>query len=238
MNLVSQLKVKIFADGADKKGLLDLYKNPHIKGFTTNPSLIRKAGVTDYESFAKDIIQHIPDRSLSFEVFADSITEMERQALKIKNWGEQVYVKIPIINTQRNSTLSLVKKLSEQNVKINLTAVFTKEQITEAVEALKSTPGAYISIFAGRIADAGQDPAPIVAHAVSLAKPYRNIEILWASTREVFNIFEADRLGVHIITVPHNILQKLSGVGTSLEDLTLDTVKTFYKDSTEAGYSL
>ena len=238
MPSLSKLKIHLYADGANKADMLALYKNPLIKGFTTNPSLVRKAGVTDYEGFAKDILKSISDRPISFEVFADEFSEMERQAIKIKAWGPNVYVKIPVMNTKKQTTYELIATLTKAGVKLNVTALFTVNQVKEVVAALKGTPGAVVSVFAGRIADAGVNPSPIMKESLKLMAHDRKMELLWASTREIYNIFEAEECGTHIITVPHSILNKLDSVGTDLEAYSHDTVKMFYKDATEAGFKL
>ena len=238
MKKISELKVKIFADGADKEGMLKMYRQSYIKGFTTNPTLMRKAGVSDYKVFAMDIIQAIPDRPISFEVFSDEFDEMEEQALKIAGWGENVYVKIPITNTKGESSSNLVKKLSGAGVKLNVTAMMTLSQVEETVSVLNGDVPAYISVFAGRIADSGRDPVPVMAEAVKLCSAYPKKELIWASPRELLNIFQADAIGCHIITVSNEILKKLILVGKDLHEFSLDTVKMFYKDAKHAGYSL
>jgi len=235
---LTELKVHIYADGADKDGMLALYKNEHIKGFTTNPTLMNKAGVKDYRAFAKDILSVITDRSISFEVFTDDVAEMERQALEIKTWGKNVYVKIPITNTKSESCLPLVKKLSSQGVQLNVTAMLTVEQCEGACNAVKGGAPAIISVFAGRIADTGRDPIPLMKKCAAICRKVPTAALLWASTRELVNIFQADAVGCKIVTVPHDILKKLPGVGRDLTDLSLDTVKQFYKDATAAGYKL
>jgi transaldolase len=189
---LADLKVKLFADGADRAGILRMYANPLIRGFTTNPTLMRKAGITDYEAFAKDIVSAVPDRPISFEVFADEFAEMERQALKISRWGENVYTKIPVTNTRRESSLDLVCRLARQGVKLNVTALMALHQVEEVGAALAGGPPAYVSMFAGRIADTGRDPVPIMAEAVDILRRYSNVELIWASPRELLNIFQAD----------------------------------------------
>jgi len=238
MKKLSDLKIKIFADGADKKGMIELYKKPYIKGFTTNPTLMRKAGVRDYREFAREILKIIPDRPISFEVLADDFENMEKQALEINTWGKNVYVKIPVTNTKKESTYDLMKRLTEKGVKLNLTAIMTVEQVRNVVEAVKDTPSAFVSVFAGRIADTGRDPIPIMKECLEIMKPYKNIELLWASPRELFNIFQADEIGVHIITVTYDILAKMNMIGRSLDDLSLETVRMFYSDACKAGYKL
>jgi transaldolase len=238
MKRIEELKIKIFADGADKDGMLEMYTLPWIKGFTTNPTLMRKAGISDYESFAMDIIQAIPDRPISFEVFSDDFNEMERQALKISKWGENVYVKIPVTNTKGESSLGLVARLAKAGVKVNVTAIMPLIQVKDMVRVLADGPSAYVSVFAGRIADTGRDPVPFMAEAVEACSDYSNIELIWASPRELLNIFQADAIGCHIITVTNDTLKKLSLIGKDLHEFSLDTVKMFYKDAFKAGYNL
>jgi transaldolase len=238
MKKLPELQIKIFADGADKEGMLEMYRQPYIKGFTTNPTLMRKAGVSDYEVFAKDIIQAIPDRPISFEVFSDDFIEMERQALKISEWGENVYVKIPVTNTRGESAVELVGRLAGAGVKMNVTAMMPLSQVRDAAKVLAGGPPSYLSVFAGRIADSGRDPVPVMAEAVEICADYPNIELIWASPRELLNIFQADAIGCHIITVTNNVLNKLSLIGKDLNEYSLETVKMFYDDALEAGYKL
>lgn len=238
MKRLDNLKVKIFADGADKAGMLEMYKQPYIKGFTTNPTLMHKAGISDYEAFAMDILPAIPDRSISFEVFSDDFSEMERQALKIAGWGENVYVKIPVTNTKGESSLDLVGRLADAGVKVNVTAMMPLSQVRDIVNALAGGPPAYVSVFAGRIADSGRDPVPLMTAAVEICSLSPNIELIWASPRELLNIFQADTIGCHIITVTNDILKKLCLVGMNLNEYSLDTVKMFRDDAVKAGYSL
>jgi transaldolase len=239
METLSKLKVKIFADGADKSGMLEMYEKPYIKGLTTNPTLMRKAGISDYEAFARDVLQAIPDRPISFEVLSDDFEEMEIQALKIARWGENVYVKIPVTNTKGESSVKVVRNLAEAGVKVNVTAMTTLSQVQEiGSKALADGPPSYISVFAGRIADTGCDPVPIMATAVEMCSVYPNIELIWASPRELLNIFQADAIGCHIITVTNDILKKLSLVGKDLNEFSLDTVNMFFNDAVKAGYSL
>ena len=235
---VKDLKVKLFADGAERSGILKMYENPLIRGFTTNPTLMRKAGITDYEAFAKDIVSAVPDRPLSLEVFADEFDEMERQALKISHWGDHVYTKIPVTNTRRESSLDLICRLARQGVKLNVTAMMTLEQVRDVSAALAGGPPAYVSVFAGRIADTGRDPVPMMAEAVALLQPYPNIELIWASPRELLNIFQADSVGCHIITATNDLLNKLALVGKDLDDYSLETVEMFHRDATHAGFTL
>jgi transaldolase len=238
MTILSTLTVKIFADGADKAGMLEMYNNLLIKGFTTNPTLMRKAGVDDYKAFAQDIVKAIPDRPISLEVFSDEFDDMERQALKISSWGENINIKIPVMNTRRQPSYDLVRKLSQAGVKLNVTAMMTLEQVREVSAALADAPHAYVSVFAGRIADTGRDPVPLMAAAVELLRPYPQLELIWASPRELLNIFQADAIGCHVITVTNDVLKKMSLVGKDLDDFSLDTVKMFYDDAQKAGYKL
>lgn len=238
MKKVEDLKVKIFADGADKAGMLDMYGKPFIKGFTTNPTLMRKAGIRDYRSFAKEILQAIPDRPISFEVFSDDFHEMDRQAREIASWGEHVYVKIPVMNTKAESSLNLVGALAKAGVKLNVTAMMTLDQVRDMADVLAGGPPAYVSVFAGRVADSGRDPLPIMTEAVRMISSHPNIELIWASPRELLNIFQADDIGCQVITVTNDILKKLSLVGKDLTDFSLDTVKMFRDDAVNAGYQL
>ncbi len=235
---VEQFNVKIFADGADKNGMLEMYAKPYIKGFTTNPTLMRVAGITDYKTFALDVLQAIPDMPISFEVFSDEFGDMERQALEIRSWGENVYVKIPVTNTKQQPAYDLIGRLAQADVKLNVTALMTLEQVRYVSEAIADGPSSYISLFAGRIADTGHDPLPMVAAAVELLRPYPNQELIWASPRELLNIFQADAVGCHIITVTNNILKKLQLLGKDLNEYSLDTVKMFYNDAQQAGYDI
>ena len=238
MKTVSDLKVAIFADGAEKAGMLEMYAKPYIKGFTTNPTLMRKAGVSDYESFVREILQEIPDRPISFEVFADDFAEMARQARKIATWGKNIRVKIPITNTRRESAVSLCERLTQEGIPLNVTALFTLEQVQAVVDAVKGGAPTYASVFAGRIADTGTDPVPLMAEAVRRLAPAANTELIWASPRELLNIFQADAIGCHVITVTNDILKKLTLVGKDLDDYSLDTVEMFYEDGRAAGYVL
>jgi transaldolase len=228
---VTELKIKIFADGADKAAMLDLYRNPLVRGFTTNPTLMRKAGVRDYVSFAKDILRAIPDRPISFEVFADDFPEMERQAKEIAAWGPNVYVKIPVTNTRRESSCDLARKLSRQGVKLNVTAILTVEQVRDVCAALTGGVPSYVSVFAGRIADTGRDPVPLMAEAVEMVNGVPGCELIWASPRELLNIFHAESVGCHIITVTSDVLKKLDLIGKDLTEYSLETVKMFHDDA-------
>ena len=238
MKKIEELRVKIFADGADKSGMLEMYEKPFIKGLTTNPTLMKKAGITDYRLFCQDISSSIKDKPLSFEVFSDDFDEMEDQALEIASWGENVYVKIPITNTKRENCFSLVKKLSDQKVKLNVTALTTLDQVRNLAHALNPNVPSYVSVFAGRIADTGCDPVPLMAAAVDMLRIAPSAELIWVSPRELLNIFQADQIGCHVITVTNDILRKLSLVGYDLGEYSLDTVKMFHADAMAAGYKL
>jgi transaldolase len=233
-----KLKVKIFADGADKAALLELYKDPVIQGFTTNPTLMRKAGVSDYEAFARDVLREVKDRPISFEVFSDEFAEMETQAMKLASWGQNVYVKIPVTNTRGESSAALIRRLAGRGVKVNATAILTLAQVQEIARSLAGGPPSIISVFAGRIADTGVDPLPIMKAALETIAPYPNIEIIWASPREVLNIVQADQIGCHIITVTGDLLKKLPVLGRGLDEMSLDTVRMFHRDAAAAGYTL
>jgi transaldolase len=238
MKAIEELKTKIFADGADKAAMLEMYRNPLIKGFTTNPTLLRKAGVADYQAFALDILKAIPDRPISFEVFSDEFSEMETQARKIAGWGKNVYVKIPVTNTRKESSINLIRNLVRSGVKLNVTAMMPLDQVRDVALVLGGGPPANISVFAGRIADTGRDPVPLMAAAVELLRPYPNIELIWASPRELLNIFQANDIGCQIITVTNDILKKLLLVGKDLHEYSLETVKMFREDAVKAGYAL
>ena len=238
MKRIDELSVKIFADGADLAGMLALYRQPYIKGFTTNPTLMRKAGITDYRGFAKEVLAAIPDRPISFEVFSDEFPEMERQAREIASWGENVYVKIPVTNTRGDSACDLVRRLSHAGVKLNVTALLSLAQVRDVVAAVTGGAPSCISVFAGRVADTGYDPVPLMTAAVEMLRMAPDAELIWASPRELLNIFQADAIGCHIITVTHDILKKLSNVGRGLEDYSLDTVKMFHSDAAHAGFVL
>jgi transaldolase len=235
---VQQLKVKLFADGADIEGIRNLARQPHIKGFTTNPTLMRQAGVTDYEAFAHEALGVVHGLPVSFEVFSDDFDEMYSQAVYIAGWGENVYVKIPITNTEGASSIPLVRALAREGVKVNVTAILTAKQIEESVEAVAGGPPAYISVFAGRIADTGRDPVPMIRRAVGLVSAAPAAELIWASPREVLNIFQADETGCHVITVTHDLLRKLATVGQDLAQFSLDTVRMFRRDAIAAGFEL
>lgn len=232
------LKVKIFADGADLKGILEMRVNPLIEGFTTNPTLMRAAGVADYVAFAREVLEAVPDRPVSFEVFADDFREMERQAHEIASWGANVYVKIPVTNTAGHSAVPLVRRLSRTGVRVNVTAVFTLGQVRSVVEALASETPAYVSVFAGRIADSGIDPVPLMAEAVGILSARPKAELIWASPREILNILQADRAGCHVITVTNGLIKKLASIGKDQEAFSLETVKMFHDDARAAGYTI
>ena len=236
--IAQDLQIKIFADGADRQGILAFYANPLIAGFTTNPTLMRKAGVEQYEAFARDILEVVNDRPISFEVMADDFEDMERQALKIASWGDNVYVKVPVTNTNGDRSDRLILRLADQHVKLNVTALMTVEQTEWVADCLVDGPPACISIFAGRIADTGRDPIPIMTQALEVIRPAGNIELVWASPREVLNIVQADEIGCHIITVTHGLLEKLPTLGRDLTEFSLDTVKMFHRDGEAAGYSV
>ena len=238
-NPLQHLTVKLFADGADKPGMLTLYANPLIKGLTTNPTLMKKAGIEDYESFAKDILQHIKDKPISFEVFSDEFAEMRRQGLKIASWQSNVYVKIPITKTRGESSLALVRELAKEGVQLNVTAILTLDQVRGVAEALQPAVPSVVSVFAGRIADTGLDPEPLMRASGCLLQHQPKAELLWASVREVLNIFQADACGCKIVTVPHDILNKaIKMVGAELSLISLDTVKMFAQDAAAAGFSV
>jgi transaldolase len=232
------LTVKIFADGADKSDMLDMYARPYIKGLTTNPTLMRRAGISNYRAFARDILSQINDKPVCFEVLADDFDDMERQALEIAGWADNVYVKIPVTNTKRESCRPLVKRLADRQVKVNVTAIMTLTQIEAIITALNPATASYVSVFAGRIADTGTDPLPMMGKAVEMLKVNTNAELVWASSRETFNIFQADSIGCQVITVTNDILRKLSRIGCDLTEYSLDTVKMFHDDARSAGFSL
>ncbi|PZR06346.1 MAG: transaldolase [Archangium gephyra] len=235
---VEQLKVKIFADGADVKGMAEMARQPWIGGFTTNPTLMRKVGITDYEKFAKEVLETVRGLPISFEVFADDFSEMERQARKIASWGSNVYVKIPVTNTKAEPTVEVVRRLAGEGVKLNVTALMTLEQVAAVADAVSKGPESYISVFAGRIADTGRDPVPLMTAALALMKKAPKSELIWASPRELLNIFQADAIGCHVITVTNDILGKLKLVGKSLDKYSLETVEMFFNDGKASGFNL
>ena len=235
---LGRLKVKLFGDGADLRAILALYANPLIRGFTTNPTLMRKAGVAAYEPFAKELLAAVPDRPVSLEVFADDFPGMERQARRIAAWGDNVYVKIPITNTAGESACPLLRRLSGDGIRVNVTAMLTLEQVRAAVKALAGGAPANVSVFCGRIADTGRDPLPVMAEAVGLLRDHPQIELIWASPREVLNVYQADAVGCPIITATPDILQKLGLAGKDLDAYSLETVRMFYGDAQASGYEL
>lgn len=238
MKPVDDLQVKIFADGADIAGILEMYRRTYIKGFTTNPTLMRKVGIADYRAFAREVLNVVPDRPVSFEVFSDEFPEMERQAQEIAEWGDNVYVKIPVTNTRREPSDDLIRHLTQAGVKVNVTAMMTLDQVRNVAACFAGGAPGYVSVFAGRIADTGVDPVPLMTAAVEMLRPYRNVELIWASPRELLNIFQAEAIGCHIITVTNDILNKLQLVGKDLDEYSLDTVKMFHGDARKAGYRL
>jgi transaldolase len=235
---ISELKIKLFADGADKTQILQAQANPLIRGFTTNPTLMRAAGVKDYETFANEVLAVVTDKPISFEVFADEFAEMERQAHKIASWAANVYVKIPVTNTRRESSMELIRRLAHSGVKVNVTAILTLDQVCNATRALAGGAPSVVSVFAGRIADTGIDPVPMMSEAVKIVSPQDGIELLWASPRELLNIFQANDLGCHIITATDSVLSKLKTMGKDLHDYSLETVKMFHTDAAHSGYQL
>jgi transaldolase len=235
---VEALRVKIFADGANLEGMLALYGDSQISGFTTNPTLMRSAGVVDYRAFASKVLAAIPDRSISFEVFSDELDEMQRQAREIASWGEHVYVKIPVTNSRGESTGPLIKSLSQAGVKVNVTALMTLEQVNDVADNLAGGAPSYVSVFAGRVADTGRDPVPLMAASVETLRPFPQCELVWASPRELLNVFQADAIGCHIITVTHDVLKKLALVGKNLDQYSLETVQMFRSDAITAGFRL
>lgn len=238
MEKVSNLEVKLFADGADLAGMLEMYEKPYIKGLTTNPTLMRKAGITDYRSFAQEVLSHVTAKPISFEVFSDDLSEMERQALEISTWGTNVYVKIPITNTQGISTERIVENLVKEEVKVNVTALMTTEQVTRISKVLGDSVPSYVSVFAGRIADTGRDPLKIMSESLRILTENTRTELIWASPRELLNVFQANQIGCHVITATNDILKKLELVGYDLNSYSLDTVKMFRNDALSAGYSI
>ena len=238
MEVLNNLKIKIFADGADEKEIIKLNEQDYIKGFTTNPSLMKKANIKNYETFARTLLSKIKTKPISFEVFSDDLNLMEKQAEKIATWGKNVNVKIPITNTKSVSTCEIIRRLSTKGIICNITAIFTPEQLKRVVDVLHKDTPAILSVFAGRIADSGEDPQKIIIDSVNFAKDKPHSEVLWASTREVLNIFQAEKAGCKIITVPNNILSKLKFIGKNLKAFSLETVKDFYNDAQAAGYDL
>ena len=235
---LTSLGVKVFADGADRESMLRLHDNPLIKGFTTNPTLMRRAGVSSYREFAREMVALIPDRPISFEVFADEFDAIERQALEVASWGENVYVKLPVMNTRGENTRNVVRRLAAAGLRLNVTAVMTLEQVRSAADWLDESPSSYVSVFAGRIADTGRDPVPIMAAAVRILDLHPQLELIWASPRELLNLFQADAVGCHIITVTNDLLAKIPAVGRDLWTFSLDTVRMFRSDALAAGFEL
>ena len=238
MKKIEDLKVKIFSDGADKEDMLDMASKTFIRGLTTNPTLMKKAGIKDYEAFAKDILSTIKEKPISFEVFSDDFDEMEKQAMKITSWADNVYVKIPITNTKKESSKELIKRLVEKKVKLNITAIMTLDQVKTVLSVLDNKVPSIISVFAGRIADTGKDPIPLMKECLKEMKINSKSELLWASPREFLNIIQADQIGCHIITATKDIIKKLKLANYDLEDYSLDTVKMFYKDALDAGFKI
>lgn len=238
MNKVSKLKIKIFADGADLSSIQKLNDNSYISGFTTNPTLMKKAGVTDYKNFAVQALKFVNDKPISFEVFSDEIIEMEKQAREIASWGKNIFIKIPITNSKGEKTSKLVESLTKDSIKCNVTAVFTLDQVKDIYDVVDNNTETIISVFAGRIADSGLNPIDIMERSIKICKPKKKIEILWASTREVYNIIQAENIGCHIITVPHLILKKIDGLGKDLNQLSLETVQSFLSDAQNAGFKI
>ena len=238
MREIENLKVKIFCDGADKKEMLDMNNKTFIKGFTTNPSLMKKTKIKNYQAFAKDILSTIKEKPISFEVFSDDFNDMERQAMEITSWADNVYVKIPITNTKKESSKELIKRLAEKKVKLNITAIMTLDQVKTVVSVLNDKVPSIISVFAGRIADTGRNPIPLMEDCLKEMKINSKSELLWASTRELLNVLQANQIGCHIITVPKDIIKKLQLIDYNLEDYSLDTVKTFYKDAVDANFKI
>jgi len=232
------LSIKIFADGADLEGMVELAKDRSIAGFTTNPTLMNQSGITDYEGFARKVLEQITDRPISFEVFSDEPDEMARQARLISSWGDNVYVKIPVTDTQGTSCAPLITYLSEEGLRLNVTAILSLRQVEAVAEALRPSRGAIVSVFAGRIADTGRDPVPLMQAALEILQPFPAEELLWASPREILNVCQADSIGCHIITVTHDLLKKLRGLGRDLEDVSLATVQMFHDDARQAGFIL
>ena len=238
MKPVAELGVKIYADGADLQGMRELSRRSWIKGFTTNPTLMRKAGVSDYRAFARDVLEMIPDRPISFEVFSDEFDEMAWQAREIATWGENVFVKIPVTNTRGETSAQLIRDLTQEGIKLNVTAILALDQVRDVTAVLLGGSPAYVSVFAGRVADTGRDPVPLMAAALELVALEPQLQLIWASPRELLNIYQAAAIGCHIITVTHDILRRLDGVGRDLHEYSLDTVRMFRNDAINAGYTL
>lgn len=235
---LKKLQVKLFADGADLAGMLEMYSKPYIQGLTTNPTLMKKAGITNYEKFARDVLLRISDKPISFEVFSNDLNEMVIQARKISSWGSNVYVKIPITNTQGISTLPIIETLTQENIKINVTAIMTVDQVKEISIALNSAVPSYVSVFAGRISDTGVNPIQTMIEVLQVLASNKNAEVIWASPRELLNVFQANEIGCHIITATNDILTKLKLLGKDLTEYSLETVEMFHNDAVSAGYSI
>lgn len=235
---VSDLRIKVFADGAHRDGILELCRNPLIRGFTTNPTLMRAAGVTHYEAFAREILEVVPELPISFEVLSDDFDEMDRQARKIAAWGDNVFVKIPVTNTRGESSFELIRRLAADGLHLNVTALMTVKQVELVARAMADSVTSYVSVFAGRIADTGRDPVPIMLDAVDALAGHPRLELIWASPREVLNLFQADAVGCHVITMTHDLLKKLSSIGKDLHSFSVDTVKMFFNDAKAAGFSV
>ena len=238
MSSLEELRIRIFADGADPASMLELHRRPYIKGLTTNPTLMRKAGIRDYRAFAREVLASIQDKPVCFEVLADDFGSIERQAVEIAGWADNVYVKIPVTNTRRDSSAALIERLSARGIKLNVTAITTLEQIRAVLPALNPAVPSFVSVFAGRIADTGRDPVPVMARAVQMLSENPNAELIWASSRELLNIFQAESVGCPVITVTRDILDKLKWIGYDLADFSLDTVKMFRDDTELAGFTL
>lgn len=238
MTTIDQLQTKIYADGAELSGIIEMAKNPVIKGFTTNPTLMRKAGISDYKKFAQEVLAAVPDRPISFEVFSDELEEMYTQAVEIASWGKNINIKVPVTNTRNEFVGDVISRLSAQGIFVNVTALMTLDQVNQVMDSLKGDAPAYISVFAGRIADTGRNPMDIMSKAAEISKGRANTEIIWASPRELLNIFQADEAGVQIITVANDLLNKLSLVGKNLDEYSLETVKMFRNDAVKAGYTI
>ena len=238
MPALSELRIKIFADGADEAGIARLAADPMIKGFTTNPTLMRAAGIDDYEAFARRVLTRVPGFPISFEVFADDFDEMERQARRIAAWGGSVYVKIPITNTRGEPSGEVLRRLAAEGIHLNVTALLTLDQVACATQWLEAGPASFISVFAGRIADTGRDPVPLMRQALEIMAPHPHLELIWASPREILNLVQADEIGCHVITVTHDLLKKMPLIGRDLTEFSLDTVRMFHGDAQAAGFLL
>jgi transaldolase len=235
---IDQLQTKIYADGAELNGIIEMSKNPVIKGFTTNPTLMRKAGISDYKKFAEDVLAAVPNLPISFEVFSDDLEEMYTQAVEIASWGKNINIKVPVTNTNNEFVGDVISRLSAQGIFVNVTALMTLDQVKQVMDSLRGDAPAYISVFAGRIADTGRNPMDIMSKAAEISKGRANTEIIWASPRELLNIFQANEAGVQIITVANDLLNKLALVGKDLDEYSLETVKMFRNDAVKAGYTI